>query len=53
MAYSVPPEGNAQTPDSFDGSRVSPEIRNRLDDLDPELARGVRRVADESPTPNK
>jgi hypothetical protein len=40
------PEGNSQGPGSFDGSHISPEIRARLSDLTPELAAGVRRVAD-------
>jgi hypothetical protein len=49
MSY---PEGPAQTPQSFDNSRISPPIRSSLRDLDPELARGVRKVADAPMTPS-
>jgi hypothetical protein len=52
MAYPTHP-GNAQVPESFDNSRISPEIRQALRDQDPQIARGVRRVADEPPTPKK
>jgi hypothetical protein len=52
MAYPTPP-GNAQVPESFDNSRISPEIRQGLRDQDPEIAKGVRRVADEPPKPSK
>jgi hypothetical protein len=33
---------------NFDGSHISDDVRARLNELDPELAAGVRRVADET-----
>jgi hypothetical protein len=45
--------GLAQVPTSFDPSRITPEIREALHGQDPQIAKGVRRVADEKPTPNK
>lgn len=47
------PDGNAQRPDSFDGSRISPEIRRALADQSPEIRQGVRRVADAPAPPHK
>ena len=44
---------NEQTPQSYDGSRISPEIRGQLGNLTPELAKGIRNVADAPPTPDK
>jgi len=36
-----------------DSSRISPEIRRELPNLDPALAAGIRAVADAPPTPDK
>lgn len=38
--------GNTATTGSYDGSRITPELRGALKDLDPELAAGIRKVAD-------
>ncbi len=46
------PEGNAQTPENFDRSRISPQIREALRDHSPEIREGVKRVADAPPTPS-
>jgi hypothetical protein len=42
----LPPLRNAQGPGSYDGSHLSPDVRRALSDLDPDLAAGIRRVAD-------
>jgi hypothetical protein len=53
MALPTPPATPQQTPESYDNSRLSPAVRDALKGHDPEIARGVKRVADEPATPNK
>jgi hypothetical protein len=45
--------GNSQEPGNYDGSRITPEIRGDLKNFVPEIAKGVRAVADAPPTPDK
>jgi hypothetical protein len=49
MAYSQ----QVQAPLDFDSSRISPPLREALKDQSPEIAAGVKRVADAPQTPDK
>lgn len=44
---------NEQTPQSFDGTRLAPEVRRALADQSPEIRAGVKAVADAAPTPGR
>lgn len=49
----TPGIGNSQAPADFDRSRIAPEIRQGLKDQSPEIAAGVKAVADAAPTPGR
>jgi hypothetical protein len=44
---------NEQTPQSFDGTRLAPEVRRALADQSPEIRAGVKAVADQPASPGR